>query len=157
MSYFIPSTYMEDDLTYMSRFNVCRLGNSIYVNEILSAGYIPHICKHLCDHTRKRKFEQGFKRCILLFYSRRSYLILTKVMVLVVQMAMTIYKTLWFYIRLFCLIEMRITLWGIYVLLPSTFAKIFKTGKEKKNNLLWSLLKCLKICWKSCIIFHWQS
>ena len=30
----------------------------------------------------------------------RSYLILTEVMVLVVQMDLTIYKTLWFYIRL---------------------------------------------------------
>ena len=51
LSDLIVSTSVAEDLTYMSGYNVCRLRNSTYVNEILSASSIPHICKHLCDHT----------------------------------------------------------------------------------------------------------
>ena len=61
LSYFSPSTYVEEDLTYISRFNVCRLSNSMNVNEILSASYIPHICKHICDHTPQRSSYKVLK------------------------------------------------------------------------------------------------
>ena len=62
--------------------------------------YVIEICKYLCDHTSCRSSNKVLRRCILVFYIKRSYFILTEVMALVVQMALTIYKTLWFYIRL---------------------------------------------------------
>ena len=138
MSYFILSTYLVEYLTYMSRSNVCRLRNRIYVNEILSASYIPHIRKHPCDHTPCRSSNKVLRKCILLFYILRSYSILTEVMVLVVQMASTIYKTLWFYIRLLASSHKN-----AYIRFTAIkFYKNMQNRKRRNYSLWWSFKQC---------------
>ena len=70
LSYFSPSIYVEEDLTYISLLNVCRLSYSKNVNEILSASYIPHICKHICDLTTRTSSNKVLKD---VFYSREIF------------------------------------------------------------------------------------